>query len=155
MHGHLLIDAWAPFYVYIWASYIKNRFPKIQFAIERSNREILGRLVARYWAVFVFDWRNSGSSRDGCSSSSAACGARLRQYDVTVSQVFSSSSYMCGFNVSHNCDFSFLIIGNFIKHCSVSDLPHGLPYAVRLNTEEGHWKKDACIVFNLSRLHIV
>ena len=36
----------------------KKRFPRIQFAVERSNREILGRLVARYWAAFVFDLIN-------------------------------------------------------------------------------------------------
>ena len=36
-----------------------------------------------------------------------------------------SSSSMCGFNVSNNCNFSFLIIGFFTKRCNVSDLPHG------------------------------
>ena len=35
-------------------SYCKNRFPKIKFAIEPCRREVLGRPVARYSAVFVF-----------------------------------------------------------------------------------------------------
>ena len=34
--------------------YCKNRFPKIKFAIEPCRREVLGRPVARYSAVFVF-----------------------------------------------------------------------------------------------------
>ena len=56
---HLFIDAAASIYrwphLFTDAAMYKNRFPKIEFAIERSNREILGRLVARYWAFFVFD----------------------------------------------------------------------------------------------------
>ena len=34
--------------------YCKNRFPKNKFAIEPCRREVLGRPVARYSAVFVF-----------------------------------------------------------------------------------------------------
>ena len=34
--------------------YCENRFPKIKFAIEPCRREVLGRPVARYSAVFVF-----------------------------------------------------------------------------------------------------
>ena len=34
--------------------YCKNRFPKIKSAIEPCRREVLGRPVARYSAVFVF-----------------------------------------------------------------------------------------------------
>ena len=34
--------------------YCKNRFPKIKFATEWTDRELLGRPVARYSAVFVF-----------------------------------------------------------------------------------------------------
>ena len=45
---------------------LKNRCSKIEFATERCHREFLGRLVARYWAVFVFDLKNIGNYPTVC-----------------------------------------------------------------------------------------
>ena len=51
---------------------------------------------------------------------------KMHEFGVTVSQTFPHHP-MCGFNVSHICICSFLLIGFSTKRCSVSDPPHIAP----------------------------